>query len=132
MPETLNSPQNALNSVDYFKAKLQFETFPHTLQKVKDNGTVLIVDVRHADAYAEEHIPGSINVPLEEIPKRLKELPKDKTIVTYCWDHACPMSTKAALELAHKDYKVQELYGGIGAWKSKGFETEGSKGRKRA
>src|SRR2546430_14955945 len=115
MPETLNSPQNALNAVDFFKAKLQFEARPHQLHGLMNNGTVLIVDVRPKQAYDDEHIKGAINIPLEEIPKRMRELPKEKTIVTYCWNITCPLSTKAALDLAHRDYKVQELFGGIEA-----------------
>lgn len=126
MPETLNSPANALNAVDYFKAKLQFEGFPHQVHGIMNNGTTMLVDVRPKDAYAKEHIKGAVNIPFDELPKRLRELPKDKTIVTYCWNVTCPIAAKAALELAHKDYKVQELFGGIQAWREAGFEVEAS------
>src|SRR6478672_10415922 len=95
------SHQCTLQAVDFFMAKLQFEATPTQLNGVKDNGTVLIVDVRDKDSYAKEHIKGAINVPLEELPKHYAKLPKDKTIVTYCWTVTCAMATKAALELAH-------------------------------
>ncbi len=118
--------QNALSAVDFFMAKLQFEATPHQLHGVMDNGTVLVVDVRDKDSYAKEHIKGAINVPLEELTKHFAKLPRDKTIVTYCWTVTCRMATKAALELAHRGYKIQELFGGIEAWKTSGFEVEGS------
>lgn len=47
-------------------------------------GNALVVDVRSAQAFAEGHIPGSINIPLDQLPSRLAELPRDKQIITYC------------------------------------------------
>ena len=42
------------------------------------------IDVRGKDQYDLEHIKGAINIPLGEIPARLKELPKNKFLITYC------------------------------------------------
>ncbi|HPZ89684.1 MAG TPA: rhodanese-like domain-containing protein, partial [Flavihumibacter sp.] len=44
----------------------------------------IIVDVRSAQEYAAGHVAGAINIPLDEIRRRLTELPKDKTIFLYC------------------------------------------------
>jgi len=49
-----------------------------------DSQTALIVDVRDTGSYASGHVPGSINVPLDQIESKLNELPKDKWIITYC------------------------------------------------
>jgi hypothetical protein len=54
------------------------------LKAAADKGTVHIVDVRTADAYAVEHIKGSVNIPEGAIESRAGELPTDKMIVTYC------------------------------------------------
>lgn len=124
MPRTMDSPANIMNAVDYFKAKLQFENTPHGVKAIMGLPTVLLVDVRDRESYESEHIKGAVNIPLEDLPKRLRELPKDKTIVCYCWRAACAMAPKACLELAHRDYKVQEMTGGIAAWKEAGFEVE--------
>jgi phage shock protein E len=44
-----------------------------------------IVDVRSPDEYAEQHFPGAINIPLEEIHGRISEVKKlKKPVVTYC------------------------------------------------
>lgn len=125
MPKTMDSPANIMNAVDYFKAKLQFENTPHGVQAIKHLSTVLIVDVRDRESYEKEHIKGAVSVPLDELPKRLASIPKEKTIVCYSWRITDAMAQKACLELAHRDYKVQELVGGIESWKEAGFEVEG-------
>ena len=127
MPNVLQSSANALTSVDWFKAKLQFEIGPVELKRLLEGkSSVLVVDVRDVGSYCQEHIPGAVNIPLREFPKRLAELPRDKTIVCYCWSPTCFMATKAALDLAHRDFKVQEMAGGIKAWKEAGQPVEGA------
>lgn len=54
------------------------------LESVMKDGKVFIVDVRSQDSYDAGHIPGSKLIPSGEILNHLKELPKDKLIVTYC------------------------------------------------
>lgn len=48
------------------------------------NGEAFIVDVRNQASYDLGHIPGSRLIPAGEIANHLSELPRDKTIVTYC------------------------------------------------
>lgn len=45
---------------------------------------VLIVDVRGAAAYKQGHIKGAIQIPATEILAHIDQLPRDKTIATYC------------------------------------------------
>lgn len=126
MPRTMDSSQNVMNAADFFKAKLQFESTPHSLKEIMGKPTVMVLDVRDKESFDREHIPGAVNIPLTELLGRLKDIPKEKTVVCYCWTYACHLATKACLDLAHKDYKVQELFGGIRAWKESGFSCEGS------
>ena len=44
----------------------------------------VLVDVRTAEQYAENHIPGAASIPLSEFESRLNELNKDHWIITYC------------------------------------------------
>ncbi len=74
-----------------------------------------------ADAFRREHILGAQNIPAADIVRRLADLPKNRTIVTYCWDMTCALAPKAALELAQKGFKTQFLAGGIAEWKKKGY-----------
>ncbi len=110
------------------KAKLDYEATPYGLKQTLDTspGSVVLVDVRDAEAFRKEHILGATSIPAEDVVKRLADLPKDRTIVTYCWDMTCALAPKAALELAQKGFKVQFLAGGIEEWKKKGFTVKRS------
>ena len=48
------------------------------------NKDFILVDVDAAGKFKEEHIDGAVNVPLEDIENRKKEIPTDKLIVIYC------------------------------------------------
>lgn len=54
------------------------------LKSAFDKGAVFIVDVRAPEAYASEHIKGSVNIPEASTTARSEEFPRDKLIVTYC------------------------------------------------
>lgn len=53
-------------------------------KKAVDAGKAVLVDVRGAVAFQEEHAKGAIHMPTYEIANRMSELPKDKQIITYC------------------------------------------------
>src|SRR5688500_3882340 len=53
-------------------------------KKAIDSGKAVLVDVRSAAAYQQEHPKGAISLPTPEIAARMSELPKDKQIITYC------------------------------------------------
>lgn len=53
-------------------------------KKLFDEGEAFFIDTRSADSYALEHIKGAVNIPVDAIEQRLKEVPKDKTIIAYC------------------------------------------------
>ena len=114
-------------AVQFFKAKLAYETTPHGVNERLKDPSLVILDVRDAESFKKEHIPGAKNVPLTELSKHLSTLPKDKTIVTYCWSLTCAAAPKAALQLAEKGYKVQEMVGGIQEWKNNEFPVESGK-----
>lgn len=117
--------KSELNAVDFFRAKLQFESTPHALKEGLEKGGVYLIDLRDAQSFAQEHIPGALNIPLAELSKNFSKLPKDKTLVVYCWDITCAMSAKGALQLAEKGFRVQELFGGLAEYKAK-FPVEKS------
>jgi rhodanese-related sulfurtransferase len=114
-------------AAEYLKAKLDYEASPYGLKETLENspGDVVLVDVRDEESFRKEHILGAANIPSAELVKRLADLPRDRTIVTYCWDMTCALAPKAALELAQKGFKVQFLAGGIEEWKKKGYPVRG-------
>jgi rhodanese-related sulfurtransferase len=44
----------------------------------------ILIDVRNTDEFEEGHIPGSINIPEEDLADRLVEIPADKPITVFC------------------------------------------------
>jgi len=84
----------------------------------------VILDVRSAEGFRAGHVPGAVHIPFEELPERMKELPKGKDIISYCWDVTCILCTKAAYVLAKKGYRAKEMLGGIAEWQKAGFPVE--------
>jgi hypothetical protein len=49
-----------------------------------DRGEVTVIDVRDGPAFAQEHIPGAVSMPLATVEAQVASLPKGKAVVTYC------------------------------------------------
>ena len=74
---------------DYFAAKLSAEKQKaDVVKKVKEkSGDFVLLDTRTREAFEQGHIPGAWCVPLAEIAALAANLPKDREMVTYCWNH---------------------------------------------
>jgi rhodanese-related sulfurtransferase len=44
----------------------------------------MVLDVRTPSEFEAGHVPGAINIPVDDLRKRLGELPKDRSIAAYC------------------------------------------------
>jgi len=69
-------------------------------------GKVLVLDVRSPEEYAKGHIPEAVNVPIDELAGRIREMrvSKETTIVTTC-EHG-GRSSRAAAELRKVGYQA--------------------------
>jgi rhodanese-related sulfurtransferase len=76
---------------DYFAAKLRAEeqkqSVIHWVKQEPGGHDMVLIDTRPRDAFAKAHIQGAICVPLDELKELAAQLPRDKTLVTYCWNH---------------------------------------------
>lgn len=131
MAVTTTRPASAIRLVPaklkrYFEAKLAAELGPHNVKRMLDarDRSFVLLDVRTPEGYRAGHLPGAINIPFEELPSRLKELPTSKAIISYCWDATCILCTKAAYVLASKGFKAREMLGGFETWEQAGFPVE--------
>ncbi len=114
----------AKETLKYFQDKMAFTTGPVELNSMMDHAQpVNVVDVRQADDYAKEHIPGSINLPKDKWDT-LAGLSKDKINVLVCYSEVCHLAASAAVEFAGKGYPVMEMDGGMKAWKENKLEVE--------
>ena len=60
---------------------------PTTLNAAAAVAHSAVTDPKKFYAFAKAHIQGAINVPADEVKDLAAQLPRDKTLVTYCWNH---------------------------------------------
>lgn len=70
----------------------------------------ILLDVRTASEFAQGHIDGAVNIPLEELRQRLGELPPQRKILAYC--KVGQRGYMAARLLTQKGFEVENLSGG--------------------
>ena len=92
------------------------EITPQELKARLDKGdAVVLLDVREPEEVAIVRLPGSVHIPMGDIPGRLHDLDPDREIVVYC--HHGVRSLRVAMFLAGRDFeRVKNLAGGIDAW----------------
>ena len=73
-----------------------------------------LLDVRQPEEFATAKIEGGVLIPLNELPGRLAELPKDLPLVVMC--HHGMRSAHAVHHLREAGFDAHNLTGGIDAW----------------
>lgn len=76
----------------------------------------LVLDVRNVGELRAGRIEGSLHIPLAELPGRLEEVPKDRTVVAYCAG-GTRSAIAASLLRRHGHAQVLDLIGGYAAWR---------------
>ncbi len=82
----------------------------------------LLLDVRTVGEFADGHIEGAANIPVEELANRLAEVPNDQPIVIYC--RSGNRSAQAARILRSAGYAVVYDLGGILTWQAQGYPVQ--------
>ena len=85
---------------------------------------VVLIDVRPALEFEHGHIPGAVQIPVEELPGRLGDLPRDKRIVAYCRGPYCLFADEAVALLQQHGFDAVRLEGGWPDWQAEGREAE--------
>ena len=82
---------------------------------LQEAGPPLLLDVRENWEYAIAHLPGSMLMPMREVPSRQDTLPRDRPLVVYC--HHGMRSAQVVAFLSGRGFaQVHNLAGGIDAW----------------
>ncbi|MFE0172302.1 rhodanese-like domain-containing protein [Streptomyces sp. NPDC059002] len=93
---------------------------PAQLESRIDEG-VLVIDVRSAGEYAQGHVPGAVNIPLDSVQELLPELRQAadrRGLAVVC--AAGPRSQTACAQLARAGVEALSLDGGTSAWSAAG------------
>ena len=88
------------------------------------HGEVIVIDVRPEEEFAAGHLPYARSLPLAELKKRLKQLPKDKPVVAYCRGPFCLMAQDAVALLQKQGFRAQHLEDGVAEWRARGLPVE--------
>jgi rhodanese-related sulfurtransferase/DNA-binding transcriptional ArsR family regulator len=110
---------------DYFQRLDQLEPVSRKelAQRLKAKSAI-VLDVRPEDEFALGHVPGALNIPINELKRRLVELPKGQEIVAYCRGPYCVFSFEAVALLRKRGFLVRRLEDGFPEWKAAGLATE--------
>ena len=103
---------NSCNDTYDFKS-VEVDEFATVIQ----DSTVVLLDVRTAEEYAESHIAHALNLDATQVnfsEEAIQTLPKDRTIAVYC--RSGRRSKKAANELTKAGFQVVELNKGFNCW----------------
>lgn len=84
-------------------------------------GSVVVLDVRPADEYAAGHLPGAVSIPVSEIKRRLREIPKGREIVACCRGPYCVYAYEAVEILRSAGFRAKRLKGGFLEWRAAGL-----------
>jgi len=131
-PEKEGEDSGAPNKNDQFVAQLMENLKnPYDTIKVKDldqqlqsDSKPLVLDIRVPKDFQQSHILGAVNIPQDDVPERIEELPgdRDAPIITVC--NIGKFSKHVTLLLKSKGYRnVRSVKGGLNEWVRKGFET---------
>ena len=91
------------------------------LRKLVREGDVTVIDVRPGDEYEAGHIPGALSIPVSELQRRLRELPKRREVIAYCRGPYCVFSLEAVTLLRKHGFRARRADDGLPAWRDAGF-----------
>jgi len=111
----------------YLRSRDALEPLPATelMARARD-GLVTVIDVRPPEEYAQGHIAGALNIPLDKLRRRLKDLPRDREIVAYCRGPWCVLSYEAVARLRKAGIDARRLEDGLPQWRRAGLPVEHS------
>ena len=77
--------------------------------------SAVVLDIRNPREWANNHIPSSVNIPLNHLQERIEEVPRDRRIIVHC---AGGYRSSIAVSILHQ-YGITnliEIAGGLAAW----------------
>lgn len=109
----------------YLTVKDNLEPIParELLERAR-TGMVTVLDVRPHEEFEAGHVPGAINIPLNELEDHLDDLDPEHEVVAYCRGPHCVLAFDAVETLRKKGRKARRLEDGYPEWKANGFPID--------
>ena len=85
---------------------------------------VVVLDTRPPNEYAAGHIAGAISMPVDDLQRRLRQLPKEKEYVAYCRGPYCVYADQAVEILRSHGRRARRLREGFPEWRAAGLPIE--------
>jgi rhodanese-related sulfurtransferase len=82
---------------------------------------LVVLDVRPAAEHAAGHLPGAVSIPVDELRRRLAEVPRDRKIVAYCRGPYCAFAHEAVAVLREEGFSARRLEDGLPEWQAAGL-----------
>lgn len=99
----------------------------HEAARLRESGEALVLDVREQEEWQAGRIPEATFIPMDEVDRRLGELPRDRRLITVC--RSGNRSGRVADDLRAKGYEAENIEGGMQAWHEAGLPIEPPGGR---
>jgi len=93
--------------------------------RIDSSQPLLILDVRQPDEFRAGHIAGAKLIPLNELQRRMDDLPKDTEILCVC--RSGSRSSIATNQLNNGGFKAINLRGGMMGWQMAGLPVKKGK-----
>lgn len=109
----------------YLDGRDAFE--PVTLRELREllrQGEVTVVDVRPSEEFEAGHIPGAISLPVADLERRLRELPRRREIIAYCRGRYCVYSLEAVTLLRQHGFRARRADQGFPEWRAARWPVE--------
>lgn len=100
--------------------ELQPVTLAELKRRLRD-GSATVIDVRPREEFEAGHIPRAVAMPVAELKRRLKELPKSREVIAYCRGPYCVYSLEAVTLLRRHGYRARRAEQGLPEWRSAGL-----------
>jgi rhodanese-related sulfurtransferase/DNA-binding transcriptional ArsR family regulator len=98
------------------------EVSEHVLVERVASGDCVVLDVRPEEEYAAGHLASAVSMPLEQLERRLAELPRDRPIVAYCRGPYCVLAVNAVETLRRHGFEAVRAPEGVAEWSELGLE----------
>ncbi len=100
----------------------------HLLSELEKEMPFVLIDVRPRELAEKKHLPGAVNIPLNELEKAEKEFPPKKNAPIYVYCAKDENAVKATNIIRNWGYtNVAYIPGGVEAWKKAGGKVESGK-----